>query len=75
MWAYLTHYLWIIIFVKNVIIVYKFDLKAAAPLTFIGTEIQIFDRIDFDKSVNICINNKKQNISNELAKHLLIKNK
>ena len=41
----------------------------------IGTEIQIFDRIDFDKSVNICINNKKQNISNELAKHLLIKNK
>ena len=42
MWAYLTHYLWIILFVKNVIIVYKFDLKAAAPLTFIGTEIQIF---------------------------------
>ena len=41
----------------------------------IGTEIQIFDRIDFDKSVNISINNKKQNISNELAKHLLIKNK
>ena len=41
----------------------------------IGTEIQIFDRIDFDKSVNICINNKKQNISYELAKHLLIKNK
>jgi hypothetical protein len=25
--------------------------------------------------VNISINNKKQNISNELAKHLLIKNK
>ena len=41
----------------------------------IGTEIQIFDRIDFDKSLNICINNKKQNISYELAKHLLIKNK
>ena len=41
----------------------------------IGTKIQIFDRIDFDKSVNISINNKKQNISNELAKHLLIKNK
>ena len=41
----------------------------------IGTEIQIFDRIDFDNSVNISINNKKQNISNELAKHLLIKNK
>ena len=41
----------------------------------IGTEIQIFDRIDFDKSVNISINNKKQNISNEVAKHLLIKNK
>ena len=41
----------------------------------IGTEIQIFDRIDFDKSVNISIKNKKQNISNELAKHLLIKNK
>jgi len=41
----------------------------------IGTEIQIFDRIDFDKSVNISINNKKQNISNEVAKHLLINNK
>ena len=41
----------------------------------IGTKIQIFDRIDFDKSVNISINNKKQNISNEVAKHLLIKNK
>ena len=41
----------------------------------IGTEIQIFDRIDFDKSVNISINNKKQNISNKVTKHLLIKNK
>ena len=41
----------------------------------IGTKIQIFDRIDFDQSVNISINNKKQNISNEVAKHLLIKNK
>ena len=42
MYANLTHYLWIILFVKHVIIVYKFDLKAAAPLTVIGTEIQIF---------------------------------
>jgi DtxR family transcriptional regulator, Mn-dependent transcriptional regulator len=41
----------------------------------IGTEIEIFDRIDFDKSVNISINNKKQNISNEVAKHLLINKK
>ncbi|MBT3417306.1 MAG: metal-dependent transcriptional regulator [Flavobacteriales bacterium] len=41
----------------------------------IGTEIEIFDRIDFDKSVNISINNKKQNISNEAAKHLLINKK
>ena len=41
----------------------------------IGTEIEIFDRIDFDKSVNISINNKKQNISNQLAKHLLINKK
>ena len=41
----------------------------------IGTEIEIFDRIDFDKSVNISINNKKQNISNQVAKHLLINKK
>ena len=41
----------------------------------IGTEIEVFDRIDFDKSVNISINNKKQNISNQLAKHLLINKK
>jgi len=41
----------------------------------IGTEIEIFDRIDFDKSVNISINNKKQNVSNEVAKHLLINKK
>ena len=41
----------------------------------IGTEIEIFDRIYFDKSVNISINNKKQNISNQVAKHLLINKK
>ena len=41
----------------------------------IGTEIEIFNRIDFDKSVNISINNKKQNISNQVAKHLLINKK
>ena len=41
----------------------------------IGTEIEIFERIDFDKSVNISINNKKQNISNQVAKHLLINKK
>ena len=41
----------------------------------IGTEIEVFDRIDFDKSVNISINNKKQNISNQVAKHLLINKK
>ena len=47
MWAYLTHYLWIIIFVKHFVVKYetrddKLELAQAAPLTFIGTEIQIF---------------------------------
>ena len=41
----------------------------------IGTEIEITEQIKFDKSVVVLINNKKQNLSNEVAKHLLINKK
>ena len=39
----------------------------------IGTEIEVLDKIDFDKSIAIKVQHKKQHISNDVAKHLLIK--
>lgn len=39
----------------------------------IGTEIEILKKIHFDKSIEIKVKNKKRHISNNVAKHLLIK--
>jgi len=39
MWAYLSHYLWIIIGVEIFIRPYGFDLAAAAPITLVVCEI------------------------------------
>ena len=39
----------------------------------IGTEIEIIEIINFDRSLSIKINNINQHISNDVAKHLLIK--
>ena len=39
----------------------------------IGTKIIIIEKINFDKSLNIKIENKEHHISNDVAKHLLIK--
>ena len=39
----------------------------------IGTEITLLEKISFDKSLSIEIANTKQHISNDVAKHLLIK--
>lgn len=39
----------------------------------IGTEVKILEKISFDKSISIKIGNTKQHISNDVAKHLLIK--
>ena len=39
----------------------------------IGTEIILLEKISFDKSLSIEIANIKQHISNDVAKHLLIK--
>jgi DtxR family Mn-dependent transcriptional regulator len=39
----------------------------------IGTEIILLEKISFDKSLSIKIANTKQHISNDVAKHLLIK--
>ena len=39
----------------------------------IGTEITLLEKISFDKSLSIKIANTKQHISNDVAKHLLIK--
>ena len=41
----------------------------------IGTEIEVLETISFDQSLSIKIENKKQHISNDVAKHLLIKTK
>ena len=41
----------------------------------IGTEIEILETISFDQSLSIKIENKKQHISNDVAKYLLIKTK
>ena len=39
----------------------------------IGTEIKLLEKIPFDQSISIKIVNTKQHISNDVAKHLLIK--
>lgn len=39
----------------------------------IGTSIELIAKISFDKSLSIKIENEKQHISNDVAKHLLIK--
>ncbi|MBC8265887.1 MAG: metal-dependent transcriptional regulator [Flavobacteriales bacterium] len=39
----------------------------------IGTEIELIEKIGFDKSLSIKIENEKQHISNDVGKHLLIK--
>jgi DtxR family Mn-dependent transcriptional regulator len=39
----------------------------------IGTEVILLEKISFDKSLSIKIADKKQHISNDVAKHLLIK--
>ena len=41
MWAYLSHYLWIVIAVAIFVRPYKLDFSAAAPICFIFTEIFI----------------------------------
>ena len=41
----------------------------------IGTKIKVLETISFDQSLNIEIENKKKHISNNVAKHLLIKTK
>jgi DtxR family Mn-dependent transcriptional regulator len=39
----------------------------------IGTEVILLEKISFDKSLSIKIENTQQHISNDVAKHLLIK--
>ena len=39
----------------------------------IGIEIKILEKMSFDQSISIKIGNSKQHISNDVAKHLLIK--
>tara|TARA_B100001758_G_C18302748_1_gene553351 strand:+ start:160 stop:819 length:660 start_codon:yes stop_codon:yes gene_type:complete len=39
----------------------------------IGTEIKLLEKINFDQSLNIKIKKSNQHISNDVAKHLLIK--
>ena len=39
----------------------------------IGTEVILIEKVSFDKSLSIKIENTKQHISNDVAKHLLIK--
>ena len=39
----------------------------------IGTKIELIKKISFDKSLTVKIANKKLHISNDVAKHLLIK--
>jgi hypothetical protein len=41
MQAYITHYLWIVLVVKMVVLPYKMDFSAGVLTTFIGTEISI----------------------------------
>ena len=39
----------------------------------IGTKIEILKKISFDKSIEIKVKDTKKHISNDVAKHLLIK--
>jgi DtxR family Mn-dependent transcriptional regulator len=39
----------------------------------IGTKIELLEKINFDQSLSIKIDNINQHISNDVAKHLLIK--
>ncbi len=39
----------------------------------IGTKIEILEKVSFDQSLSINIANTNQHISNDVAKHLLIK--
>ena len=39
----------------------------------IGTKIELLEKISFDQSLSINIENTNQHISNDVAKHLLIK--
>ena len=39
----------------------------------IGSKIEILEKINFDQSLSINIENTNQHISNDVAKHLLIK--
>ena len=41
----------------------------------IGTKIELLEKISFDQSLSINIENTNQHISNDVAKHLLIKTK
>ena len=41
----------------------------------IGTKIELLEKISFDQSLSIKIENTNQHISNDVAKHLLIKTK
>ena len=41
----------------------------------LGTSISVIQRIDFDKSLEITINNKSAHISNDVARNILIKQK
>ena len=41
----------------------------------IGTKIELLEKISFDQSLSVKIENTNQHISNDVAKHLLIKTK
>ena len=41
----------------------------------LGTSIRVIQKIDFDKSLEITINNKSAHISNDVARNILIKQK
>ena len=41
----------------------------------IGTKIELLEKINFDQSLSVKIENTNQHISNDVAKHLLIKTK
>ena len=41
----------------------------------LGTSISVIQKIDFDDSLEITINNKSAHISNDVARNLLIKQK
>ena len=41
MWAYLSHYLWIVIVAYYIVRPYKLDFAVAAPVTWMGTEVLV----------------------------------